>query len=346
MKPSTPNPSQKLRMREMKTLRAAGFTLIELLVVIAIIAILAAIILPVLANARVRAQQAQDLNNMKQVAAGMFTFSGDNNNAYPPAGWAGAGVQISWDSLIYSYIGGGSGQAPDTLDVGTYANDAITAQALGIAPGLKVMVCPFDNLPKASWMTAPGNPQQLECSVKSYEMIASGQGASQVQGSLIQRPISEGLPSTTTPGFLNVGIYWTDSNAKIPNWNPPGYAETVVRHPSGTLLLAEEASNWGSEGNIWPCCLCGPIDGLGTAWSVYYQIDTAASQNVNTLETGPTGLSEGAQLYAAQHFRFNYAFHDGHVELLQYQQTMAPGGVGAVKNLTVPNGMWNINTAD
>jgi prepilin-type N-terminal cleavage/methylation domain-containing protein/prepilin-type processing-associated H-X9-DG protein len=327
-----------------KATSLSGFTLIELLVVIAIIAILAAIILPVLANAKVRALQAQCMNNIKQVDTGILIFSGDNNNTYPAAGWQNGSYEISWDTIVYSYIGGGSGQTPDTLDIGTYANNAVVAQTLGIAPGLKVLLCPFDIFPKASWMTAPGNPQNLECSVKSYEMISSGQEGSSVQGTLIQRPISEGLPSTSTPNFLNVGIYWSDSGT-APNWNPPGFPETVVRHPSGTLLLAEDACNWGAEGNIWPCCLCGPIDGVGTAWSVFYQIDTEATQNPGTLETG-TGTSEGAQLYAAQHYRFNYAFHDGHVELLQYQQTMNPGGAGAVKNVAVPNGMWNINTAD
>jgi prepilin-type N-terminal cleavage/methylation domain-containing protein/prepilin-type processing-associated H-X9-DG protein len=346
MKFSNSNHDQTSSTSEVKAARVPGFTLIELLVVIAIIAILAAILLPVLASAKVRAQQAQDMNNMKQLAAGIFTFTGDNNNTYPAAGWQGNGLEISWDSIIYSYIGGGSGQAPAALDIGTMANDAISAQALGIAPGLKLMACPFDNFPKATWMTSSANPLQLVCSIKDYEMVAAGQGASTAQGSLIQRPINMPLPNpTTTANFLGVGIYWSDSQATTPNWNPPGYSETVVRHPSGTIMLAEGAANWNAEGNIWPCCLCGPINAVGSAWSVFYQIDTAAPQDAGTLETG-TASSEGAMLYAAQRYRFNYAFHDGHVELLRYQQTMNPGGVGAVKNLAVPNGMWNINTAD
>jgi prepilin-type N-terminal cleavage/methylation domain-containing protein len=94
----------------MVTRRRAGFTLIELLVVIAIIAILAAILFPVFARARSKAQENTCLSNCKQMAlaANMYVTDYDNTvfpyyYAQPPSRPAGY-LDFYWTTLISPYV--------------------------------------------------------------------------------------------------------------------------------------------------------------------------------------------------------------------------------------------------
>jgi prepilin-type N-terminal cleavage/methylation domain-containing protein/prepilin-type processing-associated H-X9-DG protein len=88
----------KLRTRplsaRMRTAGRSGFTLIELLVVIAIIAILAALLLPVLAKSKTKAQGIQCLSNLKQLGLAWTMYNGDNEDRVPPN--SGLGSSTTW----------------------------------------------------------------------------------------------------------------------------------------------------------------------------------------------------------------------------------------------------------
>jgi prepilin-type N-terminal cleavage/methylation domain-containing protein/prepilin-type processing-associated H-X9-DG protein len=73
-----------------------AFTLIELLVVIAIIAILAAIMLPVLNSAKIRAQEAECINNLKELELGAYTYAQDNADFMLPNAPLGGPTAQTW----------------------------------------------------------------------------------------------------------------------------------------------------------------------------------------------------------------------------------------------------------
>jgi prepilin-type N-terminal cleavage/methylation domain-containing protein/prepilin-type processing-associated H-X9-DG protein len=63
--------------------RKSGFTLIELLVVLAVIALLAALLFPVLAQARVSVRQSVCLSNVKQCALAAILYAQDFDETFP-----------------------------------------------------------------------------------------------------------------------------------------------------------------------------------------------------------------------------------------------------------------------
>ncbi len=101
-----------------------AFTLIELLVVIAIIAILAAILMPVLNQARIRAQEAECLSNLKQLETGGFMYAQDNADFMlpnAPLGPLGTTLTTTW----CGGVGEGWTSSPGNTNVAQYTGSIL-----------------------------------------------------------------------------------------------------------------------------------------------------------------------------------------------------------------------------